>query len=172
MNREADEMVNAAKKAQTAIAAYVNAYEEIEREIAGQTKEQLRWKATPASWSVTEVFSHLVDHSIVVSFRIREILVGSAVRLPAFDQDAWVAGQKSNEEDVAHIAAAAHSLVAYNARLLARLTDEEWAGAGVNAKGDKVAIAEIIPAFVAHVERHLGQIRRIKEQAADRKDVV
>ncbi|MDQ6419307.1 DinB family protein [Paenibacillus sp. LHD-117] len=164
-------MGNTATSAQSTIAAYVKAYEEIEREIAGLTVEELRWKAAPASWSVTEVFSHLVDHSIVVSFRIREILAGSTVRLPAFDQDAWVAGQKANEEHVAHIAAAAHSLVAYNARLLARLTKEEWSAAGVNAKGDKVTIADIIPAFVAHVERHLGQIRRIKEQAASGKDV-
>ncbi|MDF2835949.1 MAG: hypothetical protein K0Q63_1589 [Paenibacillus sp.] len=164
-------MSNAAITAQSTIAAYVNAYEEIEREIAGLSEEELRWKATPLSWSVTEVFAHLVDHSIVVSFRIREILAGSTVRLPSFDQDAWVAGQKANEEQVAHIAAAAHSLVGYNARLLGRLSDAEWAATGVNAKGDAVSVADIIPAFVSHVERHLGQIRRIKEQAAIGKEV-
>jgi hypothetical protein len=151
------------------IAAYVNAYEEIEQEIAGLSDEQLHWKAAPASWSITEVLAHLVDHSFVVSFRIREILADSAVRLPAFNQDAWVSGQRANEENVRDILTAAH--VQYNARLLTRLTAEEWAKSGINAKGEPVAIAAIIPAFVAHVENHLGQVRRIKQGEANGKQV-
>lgn len=31
--------------------------------------------------SVTEVLAHLADHSIVVSFRIRDILAGTEVQL-------------------------------------------------------------------------------------------
>ncbi len=156
---------------ESTIAAYLNAYEEIEKEIAGLSEQQLTWKVAPASWSITEVLAHLVDHSIVVSFRIREILAGSPVRLPAFDQDAWVAGQKANEEDILAIVAAAHAFVGYNARLLARLTDEEWSKGGINAKGDPVSISDIIPAFVAHIERHLGQVRRIKQEQASGKQV-
>ncbi|MGO4375277.1 DinB family protein, partial [Paenibacillus sp. MCAF20] len=45
------------------VKAYLNAYDEIEQEIKGLTEEQLKWKAAPESWSVTEVLTHLVDHS-------------------------------------------------------------------------------------------------------------
>lgn len=147
------------------IASYLHAYEDIEKEISGLSADQLKWKASTASWSITEVLAHLVDHSIVVSFRIREILAGSKAQLPAFEQDAWVSGQRANEEEVANLLTAANALVRYNAYLLLRLNEEEWFKSGINAKGEQVAIAAIIPAFVKHVQGHLGQIRRVKEAA-------
>ncbi|CAM4409943.1 hypothetical protein FHS16_001071 [Paenibacillus endophyticus] len=149
------------------VQAYVQAYDQIEQEIEGLTEQQLKWKAAPESWSVTEVLAHLVDHSIVVSFRVREILSGSEVRLPLFNQDAWVSGQKANEGDAKDILTAARALVQYNSLLFNRLTDEEWSKTGVNFKGEHVAIAAIVPAFVAHVQGHLGQIRRVKQSEAE-----
>ena len=147
------------------INSFLNAYAEIEKEIANVAPELLKWKPSEAAWSITEVITHLVDHSIVVSFRLREIVANSPVRLPAFDQDAWVSGQRANEEELAHVLAAAHALVRYNAYLISRLDASEWTKTGINAKGEPVSIAEIIPAFVNHIERHLGQIRRIKQEA-------
>ncbi|MCW3792937.1 DinB family protein [Paenibacillus sp. LS1] len=161
-------MGNTTEKTGSIISAYVDAYDEIEQEIAGLTEQQLKWKSSPSTWSVTEVLAHLVDHSIVVSFRIREILAGSTVTLPAFAQDAWVAGQKANEEQISRLVTIAHSLVQYNAGLLERLDDEEWSKTGINFKGETVSLSAIIPAFVAHVENHLNQIRRIKQAAAEK----
>ncbi|MCA0756002.1 DinB family protein [Paenibacillus sp. N4] len=149
------------------INTYLHAYDEIEKEIEGLTEEQLKWKAAPASWSVTEVLAHLADHSIVVSFRIREILAGSEARLPAFNQDAWVAGQKANDGRAQDIIAAAKALAGYNGLLFDRLTDEDWNKTGINFKGEPVAVAGIVPAFVAHVQTHLAQIRRIKQGNTD-----
>ncbi|MDQ8736962.1 DinB family protein [Paenibacillus sp. LHD-38] len=145
------------------VQAYLQAYDQIEKEIEGLTDEQLKWKAALESWSVTEVLAHLVDHSIVVSFRVREILAGSEVKLPLFNQDAWVSGQKANKGDATDILTAARALVQYNSLLFNRLTVEEWSKAGINFKGEPVAIAAIVPAFVAHVQVHLAQIRRIKQ---------
>ncbi|WP_053372350.1 DinB family protein [Paenibacillus sp. FJAT-27812] len=142
---------------------YLQAYDQIEEEIKGLSEEQLKWKAAPASWSVTEVLAHLVDHSIIVSFRIREILSGSEARLPAFNQDAWVSGQKANEGDAQEILTAARAFVQYNSLLFNRLTEEEWNKTGINFKGEPVSIAAIVPAFVKHVQGHLAQIRRIKQ---------
>ncbi|MHA7964251.1 DinB family protein [Paenibacillus sp. CAU 1782] len=159
-------MGNTTVNAESAILTYLHAYSDIEEEIEGLSEDQLKWKASPQSWSITEVLAHLVDHSIVVSFRIREILAGSSVRLPAFEQDAWVAGQKANEESIGELLAAAHALVRYNTGLLGRLNDADWKKSGINAKGEPVQIEAIIPAFVAHVQNHLNQIRRVKQQYA------
>lgn len=159
-------MGNTVNTTESIISAYTQAYNEIEQEIAGLNEQQLRWKSSPTSWSVTEVLAHLVDHSIVVSFRIREILAGSQVKLPAFNQDAWVAGQKANEEHVSQLLTIAHGLVQYNSGLLGRLDEQEWNKTGINFKGEPVSISAIIPAFVAHVQNHVNQIRRIKQEAA------
>lgn len=161
-------MGNTAVKTEAIISAYAHAYEEIEQEIAGLTEQQLRWKSSPSSWSVIEVLAHLVDHSIVVSFRIREILAGSPATLPGFNQDAWVAGQKANEEQISQLITIANGLVQYNSGLLERLSDEEWEKTGINFKGETVSLAAIIPGFVAHVQNHLSQIRRIKQELVEK----
>ncbi|MFC5653842.1 DinB family protein [Paenibacillus solisilvae] len=144
------------------IEAYLHTEAQLRQAIEGLTEEQLKWKAAPESWSVTEVLGHLADHNIVVSFRIREILSGSSARLPAFSQDSWVAGQYSNTGSASDILDAFRALLAYNSLLFRRLSVEDWKKTGVNFKGETVALAAIIPAFVIHVQRHLAQIQRIR----------
>jgi len=161
-------MGNTTVKTEAIISAYVHAYVEIEQEIAGLTEQQLRWKASPSSWSVTEVLAHLVDHSIVVSFRIREILAGSQATLPGFNQEAWIVGQKANEEQISQLITIANGLVQFNSALLERLSGEEWEKAGINFTGETVSLAAIIPGFVAHVQNHLNQIRRIKQELVEK----
>lgn len=152
--------------------AYLNAYYEIEQVMKELTEEQLRWKAAPGSWSVTEVLTHLVDHSIVVSFRIRELLSGSETRLPAFNQDAWVSGQRGNEGDVQDILLAARAFVSYNSLLFKRLPESEWERTAINFKGESVSLSIIITSFVAHVNGHLGQIRRIMAAESAARNII
>ncbi|MDQ0114080.1 DinB family protein [Paenibacillus harenae] len=154
------------------VKAYLSAYDEIEQEMKELTEEQLRWKAAPGSWSVTEVLTHLADHSIVVSFRIRELLSGSETRLPAFNQDAWVSGQLGNEGDAQDILAAARAFVYYNSLLFKRLPETEWVRTAINFKGESVSLSAIITAFVAHVNGHLGQIRRIKAVESAARNII
>lgn len=140
----------------------LNTHQQLVQAIEGLTEEQLKWKAEPGSWSVTEVLAHLADHSIVISFRIRDILAGTTVQLPAFNQDAWVSGQYANAGNAADILELFHGLLQYNGLLLGRLSPADWEKCGVNFKGDTVRITDIVTGFAAHVQRHLGQIERIK----------
>lgn len=144
------------------IETYLNTYDQLSQAIEGLSEEAVKWKPAPDQWSVTEVLTHLVDHSIIVSFRIREILSGSEARLPAFRQDPWVAGQHANEGSVADILSSFKALLQYNSLLFKRLTVEDWEKTGVNWKGDTVSLSAIIHAFIAHVQTHLAQIERIK----------
>ncbi|MFB5760736.1 DinB family protein [Paenibacillus medicaginis] len=151
---------------QVDIEAYLDTHSKLVEATAGLNQEQLTWKAAPESWSVTEVLAHLADHSIVVSFRVRDTLAGTTVRLPAFDQDAWVSGQKANDGQAADILALFEHQLQYNALLFRRLTDEDWEKTAVNAKGDTVRAADIVAGFTKHVHHHLGQIERIKQASA------
>ncbi|MFB5675269.1 DinB family protein [Paenibacillus terreus] len=151
---------------QVDIQAYLDTHNKLVDATAGLNKEQLTWKAAPESWSVTEVLAHLADHNIVVSFRVRDTLAGTTARLPAFDQDAWVSGQKANDGEAADILALFEHLLQYNALLFRRLTDEDWEKTAVNAKGDTVRAADIVAGFTRHVHHHLGQIERIKQASA------
>lgn len=114
---------------------YLNTHGQLVQALEGLSDEQLKWKAEPSSWSVTEVLAHLADHSIVVSFRIRDILADTKVQLPAFQQDAWVSGQHSNQGKAADILELFRSLLHYNSLVLGRLSDAEWEKSGINPKG-------------------------------------
>ncbi|MNZ81226.1 DinB superfamily protein [compost metagenome] len=145
------------------IELYLYTHDQLSQAIEGLSDEALKWKAAPNQWSVTEVLTHLVDHNIVVSFRIREILSDSEARLPAFSQDSWVAGQKANEGSVTDYLNAFKALLHYNSLLFQRLSEEDWAKRGVNWKGDSVSLSAIIQSFITHVQTHLAQIERIKQ---------
>lgn len=144
------------------VKTYLHTHEQLKQAIEGLSDEGLRWKPAPASWSVTEVLAHLADHNLIVSFRLREILAGSEARLPAFNQDAWVAGQKSNGANAADILTAFKSLLEYNSLLFQRLEPEDWGKTGTNAKGQTVTLSAVVHGFVAHLEHHLLQIARIR----------
>ncbi|MBA9086223.1 putative damage-inducible protein DinB [Fontibacillus solani] len=145
------------------IELYLHTHDQLSQAIEGLSDEALKWKAAPNQWSVTEVLTHLVDHNIVVSFRIREILSDSEARLPAFSQDSWVVGQKANEGPVTDYLNAFKALLHYNSLLFQRLSEEDWAKTGVNWKGDSVSLSALIQSFITHVQTHLAQIERIKQ---------
>ncbi|MFC5449328.1 DinB family protein [Paenibacillus aestuarii] len=146
--------------------AYLNTHRQLSEAIQGLTKEELSWKANPQSWSVTEVLSHLADHNLVVSFRIRDILAGTSAKLPAFNQDAWVSGQRANEGAAADVLEAFGQLLRYNSLLFRRLSSDDYGKSGINAKGDTVTLTDIVNGFIRHVNHHIGQIERIKQAAS------
>ncbi|TVX96441.1 DinB family protein [Cohnella terricola] len=145
------------------IDSYLRTYDRLQKAIEGLTDAQLVWKPSEKQWSVTEVLTHLTDHNIVVSFRIREVLAGSEVRLPAFNQDFWVEGQRANAGRTSDILAAFQGLLLYNSLLFQRLTEADWNKTGVNFKGHTVTVAAIAQSFIDHVGHHIGQIERIIE---------
>jgi uncharacterized damage-inducible protein DinB len=148
------------------IPAYLDTHRSLVQAIDGLSQEQVRWKAAPESWSVTEVINHLTDHNIVVSFRIRDILANTTAQLPAFNQDAWVSGQKANESEIGEILEAFRALLQYNSLLFGRLTEKDWEKTGINFKGETVRITDIVAGFIKHVHYHIGQIDRIKQASA------
>ncbi|BFH64995.1 DinB family protein [Paenibacillus azoreducens] len=145
--------------------AFLDTHGQLAAAVAGLSEEQVKWKPSPGSWSVQEVVSHLVDHSIVISFRIRDVLAGTTAQLPAFNQDAWVSGQHSNQGRISDILDAFHTILEYNSLLIGRLSGEELGKTGVNFKGETVSVKDIIHSFTRHVQHHLGQIERVKQEA-------
>lgn len=149
------------------LAGYLQTFEELSAEIVGLSDAQLKWKSAAQEWSVTEVLTHLADHHLVVSFRIREILAGSDVRLPAFTQDAWVEGQYGNEGSAAEVLQLFGTLLHYNHLLYTRLRPADWEKSGVNFRGETLNLVQVIDAFIKHVEFHLAQIQHIKQAQAE-----
>ncbi|BBI35552.1 DinB family protein [Cohnella abietis] len=143
--------------------AYLAVHDLLVEEIEGLTDEQLHWKPAPDKWSVLEVLTHLTDHNIVVTFRIRELLANSTAALPAFSQDDWVSGQHANAAEVSELLFFFRQLLIYNHRLFSRLDAADWQKSGLNFKGQVVSVADVVQAFINHAIGHLAQIKRNKD---------
>ncbi|WP_058302908.1 DinB family protein [Gorillibacterium timonense] len=150
------------------IQAYRDTHHLLVEAVAGLSEEELTWKESPVKWSVTEVLAHLADHSIAVSFRIRDILADTTAQLPAFNQDKWVAGQRANESSVTDALHVFQALLVYNSLLFGRLSEAELNKSGINFKGETVRVRDIIAGFTKHVHIHLAQINRIKQSYRNR----
>jgi len=124
-------------------------------------KEKLHWKKNERSWSIVEVLTHLLDHALVVNFRLREVLAGSSVQLPAFNQDKWIAGQYANDGNSVDVLETYRVILYYNSQLLKRLTIDDWKKSGINPQNAIVTVEDIIKSFISHVHLHLKQIQRI-----------
>ncbi|MBJ6360552.1 DinB family protein [Paenibacillus sp. GCM10012307] len=144
------------------IQPYLNIHDQLHQAVEELTQQQLYWKEAPEKWSVVEVISHLADHHIVVTFRIRDLLADTSARLPGFEQDKWVSGQYANESKVEDYLALIAALIQYNSLLLARLRPEDWDKTALNAAGNEVSLRGIITSVANHVQSHLQQIDRIK----------
>ncbi|TXK79836.1 DinB family protein [Paenibacillus sp. N3.4] len=142
---------------------FTNTYEQLRSAIAGLSEEELHWKASESKWSVVEVLSHLADHSIITSFRIRKIVAELDVQIPAFDQDPWVSHSKANESSAEEVLAVYQALLTYNTLFFKRLSAEDWEKSGVNVQGKTLTISDLYHSFVDHVGVHLSQIDRIKQ---------
>jgi len=145
---------------------YEQAYVALKQEIAGLNDAQLHWKEAPEKWSVAEVLSHLADHSLVVSFRIRHVLAGGEAPVPMFAQDSWVSGSYANQGDISDTLEILDALLRYNGKLLDRISDADWTKEGITPKGATVVLSGMIDSFVAHVQRHVQQVGRIKASYA------
>jgi hypothetical protein len=144
------------------LSTYLHTHQQLQEAIQGLSEAQLIWKPASDKWSVTEVLSHLADHNIVVSFRIRAIISNASAQLPAFDQDPWVSSAKANEGLASDILVLFHSLLVYNHALFGRLSPDDWDKTGVNFKGQTLSLKDVVHSFIAHVQVHLAQIARIK----------
>ncbi|TDG00735.1 DinB family protein [Paenibacillus piri] len=144
------------------IQSYKNTYQKLKSAIEGLSEEQLKWKPAPDKWSVTEVLSHLTDHSIVFSFRIRKLISEHAAQLPPFQQDPWVSESRANEGSANDIIDVFGVLLTYNSLLFDRLPADAWSRTGINFKGEPVTLLQSFQSFIKHVDTHLLQIDRIK----------
>src|SRR5437667_1520857 len=65
---------------------------------AGLSGSQLQAHPVEGKWSIHEIVAHLADCEMVFSARCRWILYEENKRLVGFDQDAWVAGWRREQE--------------------------------------------------------------------------
>jgi hypothetical protein len=131
------------------------------RLIKGASPAKLRKRPAADKWSVAEIFAHLADVEIAVSWRIRLILGAPGTPVQAFDQDAWVAAGHYAKRDARKSLEQFRVLRETNLALYKMLTPEQWKHYGMHAERGEESVERIVGMLAGHDINHLEQVERL-----------
>ena len=131
------------------------------RLIKGASPAKLRKRPAADKWSVAEIFAHLADVEIAVSWRIRLILGAPGTPVQAFDQDAWVAAGHYAKRDARKSLEQFRVLRETNLALYKMLTPEQWKHYGMHAERGEESVERIVGMLAGHDLNHLEQVERL-----------
>ncbi len=132
--------------------------------LAGLSADELRYKYDPAKWSAKEIAIHVADMEVAATFRMKRVIAEPGARYPGVDQDLWAANLGYQERDVEPSLRLLEALRAEMAAILRSLPPEVWNQSGVHDRAGEQTLADLVVAYTEHLEKHVGQIRAIRER--------
>jgi hypothetical protein len=124
---------------------YKQGYAEVTSALAGIGPEELDWKPAKSEWSAREVVHHLADSEMIAAVRLRRILI--TVRFTYAERPLEAA------------MALFQGVRAYTAELLDRMTEADWAKAGMPTPTGEYSTARWLQSYGPHAHEHAEQIR-------------
>ena len=109
----------------------------------------------PGKWSVREVFGHLADAERVFGYRAMCIARGDETPLPGYDQDAYMATARFDDQPLSELADELVALRLANLPTFRRLTEEDWERRGT-ASGQPVTVRALAYILAGHLRHHLA----------------
>jgi uncharacterized damage-inducible protein DinB len=138
--------------------------DQLRRQIAGLSEDQLRRRPADDAWSIKEVCAHLRDSATVTDQRIHMMLTQSIPKLPPLDA-AWVREREAQDEETERILQELRAARDRTVERLENLADANWARTGYHPSDGHLSIRQLCERVLAHERAHLDQIRAIIDQA-------
>ena len=131
--------------------------------ITGVSEEESRLVPAPGKWTIRQITRHLTDTEIVSGMWMRQIISEDGPLLATFGQDAWAIGLGYNDCDPFDSAAKFRVLRDDMTAILATLPPSAFERVGLHPKRGPGTLGDWVSLFGRHVEKHAGQIGRIRE---------
>lgn len=112
----------------------------------------------PGKWSVREVIGHVGDGERVFGYRAFCIARGEQASLPGFDEGAYLAVARYDEQPLADLHASFSAARAANRAILAALSREDFQRAGT-ANGTRITVLALATILAGHARHHAGVLR-------------
>jgi hypothetical protein len=127
-------------------------------------KKKLARRPAPGKWSAVEIFAHLADTELVISWRLRSILGASGNTVQAYDQDVWADTFKYSRLDPKRSIETFRLLRENNLALLKTVPKNLWENYGMHQERGKESIAHIVNMVAGHDLNHLQQLEKIAKE--------
>ena len=132
--------------------------------VTGIPEDESRFVPAPGQWSIRQIARHVADTEIVAGMRLRQIIAEDRPQFAVFDQDLWADRLHYNECDVFDSAAKFRILREEMSALLGLLPVAVFKRVGLHPERGEETLEAWVMRFGVHVEKHAGQIGRVREQ--------
>lgn len=146
------------------IEQYRQGYSKLLQEVEGMTEEQLTFKPSEKSWSIREIIIHVSDAELVHIHRLKSILSEDNPNLTAFDQDLWTTRLGAQQLDHQLYLQVFKALRESFLPILLSLKEEDYSRIGTHNEAGPQSFNEVLEHAIDHVDNHIGQIKRVKQQ--------
>ena len=134
----------------------------LDEALAGVGEDESNFVPAPGKWTIRQIARHLTDTEIVAGMRLRQIIAEPRPLMALFDQDLWADRLLYNACSPFDSAAKFRVLRADMSAILESLPEAAFERVGLHPERGAGTLAEWVDRFGAHVEKHAGQIRRIR----------
>lgn len=110
----------------------------------------------PGKWSKKEILGHLIDSAVNNLQRFVRLQQDSTVRMPAYDQDRWVAIQRHRTRPWRELVFEWQVLNRHILHLLRNLDPTTLTHTWID--GDNATLGFLVSDYVAHLRHHLEQL--------------
>ncbi len=142
---------------------YEASLDQIRRLLSIVPPDKIDVPPAPGEWTARQLLVHLADLELIGGVRLRRILAEDHPRLPRYDENTWSARldyEGSSPEEAIPLMLA---LRMWAIARLRRATPGEWQRTCIDEgqNGRELTLAEFLSSYLDHVDRHVGQLRRI-----------
>jgi len=140
---------------ETEIKRYAAGPDQLEAAVAGLNDEQLHAHPGPGDWSIQEVVIHLTDSDAVSIERMKRIAAMDEPQLIGYDETAFIQTLHPAEQSLEDALLLFRVNRRQWVRTLRLLDASRFARVGHHSESGPVTLAEMIPAYVNHLDGHL-----------------
>jgi DinB family protein len=131
----------------------------------GASDAELDARPAVGEWTAREVAHHLADSEMTSAIRLRRLLAEDHPVIAGYDEEEFARRftyDRPVESALAALAAARRT----SAEILDRLTDADWARAGVHSEEGPYSVETWLEVYAAHAHDHADQIRRARASSS------
>ena len=135
------------------------------RALIAEAGDLLRVRPEPREWSALLCVAHIADAEVVMSGRYRWVLAHDRPELIGYDQDLWVDGLHSDDDDPFDLLAQFEALRTANIALWRGTSDADRQRVGLHRERGEESYDLMFRMLGGHDRVHLAQARRALDAA-------
>jgi hypothetical protein len=143
----------------TLIATYREGPDIVAKAVEGLTDAELDRRPAPGEWTAREVVHHLADAETRSAVRLRQLLAEDDPTIHAYDEELY-ARMLHYDRPIDGSLALLRAVRASTAELLDRLTEADFARAGVHTESGPYSVDTWLELYAAHAHDHADQLRQ------------